>query len=365
MRSAYIHIPFCSNICSYCDFCKLIYQKKWIKPYLESLGKEIELKYHNEELDTIYIGGGTPSSLDVLELQILFKIINRLNKSKNIELTFECNIEDLNEEKIKILKLNGVNRISIGVQSFISKNIKLLNRTHNKKIVIDKINLLKANGFDNINIDLIYAIPGESLEDLEYDLDCFLELDLTHISTYSLIIEENTNLFIKNIKNIDEDLDYQMYELIKKKLGHYHHYEISNFCKKGYESKHNLTYWNNQTYYGFGLGAVGYDGKTRYTNTRNLNKYLKGNYLFEQEDISFNQRIENALILGFRKIDGINVDDFEKEYKINIKKITCMQQLIDEKKLITEENYIKISEDYVYTSNEILINFIGVDYEEV
>lgn len=363
MKSAYIHIPFCHSICSYCDFCKLYDNKVWIKKYLDSLELEIKEKYHNEELDTIYIGGGTPSCLSIESLKQLFLSLNILKKSPQIEFTFECNIEDINLEKIKILKNNGVNRISIGVQSFIPKNIKLLNRHHTKEEVFEKIKLLKENGFENINIDLIYAITGETIEDLEYDLNCFLELDIAHISTYSLIIEENTKLFIDGYTEVDEELDLEMYKLINQKLSNYHHYEISNFAKPKYESKHNLTYWNNDSYYGFGLSAVGYDGMYRYSNTRNLNKYLAGNWLQEKRVVDETEKIENEFILGFRKIDGINIEKFNQKYNIDLDSLKMVSKLINEGKLIKNGNYIKISDDYIYTSNDILVEFIGGNYE--
>ncbi|MBE6144010.1 MAG: radical SAM family heme chaperone HemW [Firmicutes bacterium] len=363
MKSAYIHIPFCHSICSYCDFCKLYDNKVWIKKYLASLELEIKEKYHNEALDTIYIGGGTPSCLSIESLKQLFLSLNILKKSPQIEFTFECNIEDINLEKIKILKNNGVNRISIGVQSFIPKNIKLLNRHHTKEEVFEKIKLLKENGFENINIDLIYAIPGETIEDLEYDLNCFLELDIAHISTYSLIIEENTKLFIDGYTEVDEELDLEMYKLINQKLSNYHHYEISNFAKPKYESKHNLTYWNNDSYYGFGLSAVGYDGMYRYSNTRNLNKYLAGNWLQEKRVVDETEKIENEFILGFRKIDGINIEKFNQKYNIDLDTLKMVSKLINEGKLIKNGNYIKISDDYIYTSNDILVEFIGGNYE--
>lgn len=363
MKSAYIHIPFCHSICSYCDFCKLYDNEVWIKKYLNSLELEIKDKYHNEELDTIYIGGGTPSCLSIKYLEQLFLILNILKKSPQIEFTFECNIEDINLEKIKILKNNGVNRISIGVQSFIPKNIKLLNRHHTKEEVFKKIKLLKENGFKNINIDLIYAIPGETIEELEYDLNCFLELDIPHISTYSLIIEEHTKLFIDGCKQIDENLDLEMYKLINQKLSNYHHYEISNFAKPKYESKHNLTYWNNDSYYGFGLSAVGYDGMYRYSNTRNLNKYLDGFWLQEKSLVDLLEKIENEFILGFRKIDGINIEEFNQKYSIDLNFLKIVNKLINEGKLIKNGDYIKISDDYIYTSNDILVEFIGGNYE--
>ncbi len=363
MKSAYIHIPFCKTICSYCDFCKVYANEKWINEYLSSLELEIKNKYKGEVLDTIYIGGGTPSCLNNNELKKLFSILNILKKSSDIEFTFECNIEDINIDKINILKNNNVNRISIGVQSFIKKNIEFLNRHHTKEEVFEKIELLKQNGFDNINIDLIYAIPFETLEDLEYDLDCFLELDIPHISTYSLIIEENTKLFIDKYEPISDELDYEMYKLINVKLSNYHHYEISNFAKIGYESKHNLTYWNNNLYYGFGLNAVGYDGINRYTNTKNLTKYLKNNWLQEKEEITFNQQIENAFILGFRKIDGINIEEFKNKYNLDLNNNQIVNKLIKQGRLVKEGNFIKIKEEYIYTSNNILIEFIEVNYE--
>ena len=245
--SIYIHIPFCSNICSYCDFAKFYYNSDWVDNYLSSLEKEIKLNYKGEVVDTIYIGGGTPTVLNLNQLEKLLKITNLFNK-KNIEFTVETNV-DLSLEKIKLLKKYGVNRISIGVQTVNPKYLKFLNRNHTKEEVINLINLLKEYNF-NINVDLIYAIPGETLEELNEDLDFILSLDVNHISTYSLIIEPHTKLYIDNVSNIDEDLDYEMYKLINKKLNKYHHYEISNFAKKNYESKHNLVYWNNLNYYG-------------------------------------------------------------------------------------------------------------------
>ena len=364
MKSAYIHIPFCNNICSYCDFCKLYYNKKWINDYLNSLELEIKTNYKGEVLDTLYIGGGTPSCLSIQELKRLFEILKIFKLSKNFEFTFECNIEDITLDKIKILKENRVNRLSIGIQSFNEKNIKLLNRNHTKEEVFEKIKLLKDNGFNNINIDLIYAIPSQTLKELEQELNYFLELDIPHISTYSLIIEENTKLYIGNYENVSEELDYEMYKLINKKLSDYHHYEISNFSKVGYESRHNLTYWNNDSYYGFGLNATGYDGDFRYINTRNINKYLNNNWLQDKEEISFNEKIENAFILGFRKIDGIDIDEFKNKYNLDINSIDIVNKLIKENKLINDKNNIKINKDYIYVSNEILIEFLGVKFYE-
>lgn len=365
MKSVYIHIPFCKNICSYCDFCKFIYNKKWLNQYLIELEKEIITKYKNEVIKTIYIGGGTPSLLSLEELTKLFSIIAKFRLAKNYEFTFECNIESITKEKAIFLFKNKVNRLSIGVETFNEKYLKFLNRHHKLDEVKFKIDTLKQIGFNNINIDLIYALPNQTLKELEYDIDQFLKLDINHISTYSLMIEPHTKLYINNIRNIDEDLDYEMYNLICKKLkdNGFMHYEISNFSKLCYESKHNLVYWNNLEYYGFGVGASGYIDGIRYDNTRNLMKYLKGEWLDNEHSLSFNEKIENEFILGFRKIDGIDIKDFYKKYNFDVLKIDVIKKLLNNKKLILEKNNLFINSKYFYIQNKILIDFMDVNYQ--
>ena len=357
IHSVYIHIPFCNDICSYCDFCKMYYNSNLVDKYFKALNKEINLKYNNEKINTIYIGGGTPSALNINELKHLFDIL-KIFKTENLEYTIECNIESITEDKLILFKQNGINRISIGVQTLNDKYIKYLNRHHNKEMVKSKINLVKKY-IDNINIDLIYAIPDETLEELDEDLEFILSLNVNHISTYSLIIEEHTKLFIDKTSNIDEELDYQMYKLICHKLKNYNHYEISNFSKLGYESKHNLVYWNNLEYYGFGLGASGYINNIRYDNTRSINKYLNGDYIKEYHKLEMYETIENEFILGLRKIKGLNKQDFFNRYNIDIKSINNVEKLLKEHKLKDDGNNIYIDKKYLYTSNEILINFIN------
>ena len=361
VKSAYIHIPFCDTICSYCDFCKYLKNEEWVYNYLNSLSLEIKQKYNNEKLKTIYIGGGTPSSLNIDELNKLFDILKILKKDKDIEFTFECNIENITKEKLELLYKNGVNRLSIGVQTFNPKYLKLLNRKHTKEEVKEKINLIKQIGFKNINIDLIYALSGQTIEELNDDIDLFLDLDIPHISTYSLIIEPHTKLYIDNIKEIDEDIDYSMYELICDKLKKhgYIHYEVSNFAKEGFSSKHNLTYWNNECYYGFGLGASGYLNNIRYDNTRSINNYLKGDYTLNNNILTKEEIISNEFILGLRKIKGINKEDFFNKYNIDIKSIDIVNKLLKENKLIEDKKNIYINNKYIYTSNNILIEFIN------
>lgn len=362
VKSCYIHIPFCNTICSYCDFCKVYYSTNLVSSYLDALDKEIDKYYKGDILDTIYIGGGTPSSLSIYELNKLFSIINKLNRSKNIEFTFECNIEDISIELLELLKSNKVNRISIGIESFNKDILKILNRKYDLD-VFSRINLCKKY-FDNINIDLMYAVPTENMDVLNNDIDNILKLDISHISTYSLIINKNTVMYNKGFSNIDEDIDYKMYNIIINKLkDKYNHYEISNFAKKGYESRHNLTYWNNEYYYGFGVGASGYIDNTRYDNTKSIINYIKGNYNRIINKLSYNEMVENAFILGFRKIDGISIKEFICKYNFDLRKLDIVKNLVKENKLIIDEYNIKINDKYIYISNDILINFLNIDYE--
>ena len=361
IKSVYIHIPFCDTICSYCDFCKFLKNDEWINNYLDALKNEINNKYKGEILDTIYIGGGTPSCLNLEQLTKLFNIIKIFNNSNLIEFTFECNIENITEDKLKLLYDNGVNRLSIGIQTFDEKYLTFLNRNHTKEDIIKKINLAKKIGFKNINIDLIYALPNQTLEELKEDINEFLKLDITHISTYSLIIEPNTKIFINNNKNIDEELDYEMYKYICDHLKEngYNHYEISNFGKSGYESRHNLTYWNNNEYYGFGLGASGYINNIRYDNTRNFTKYLKGDYIKDFHKLSMEETMENEFILGFRKVNGIDKKSFKNKYNKDIKDIEVVNKLLKSNKLLEDKKNIYINPEYIYISNNILVEFIN------
>lgn len=356
--SIYIHIPFCNSICTYCDFCKIFYNKKYINDYLNNLEQEIKVRYKSEIVNTIFIGGGTPSSLDDEELIRLMNIIEIFKLNDNYEFTVECNIESITENKLKIMKKYGVNRISIGVESFDNSIIKLLGRNHTKKDVYNKMGIVKRY-FSNINIDLIYA-AYDDINILKSDIDCFLKLDIPHISTYSLIIEDNTMLKINGMKNIDEDIDYEMYKYIEDALekNDYIHYEISNYAKNGYQSKHNLVYWNNEEYYGFGLSSTSYINNERITNTKDLRKYLNGEYLdtsvYEDKDI----RMENEIMLGLRKLDGIDLDRFKEKFNVSLEDIYNIDNLVRNGYLIRDNNCIKIDKKYMYISNEIIVRIL-------
>lgn len=355
MRSVYIHIPFCKSICSYCDFCKFLHEEVYASEYLNELSKEIDKYYDNDKIRTLYIGGGTPSVLSLNNLKKLFEITKKFDTSLLEEFTFEMNIDDITEEKLLLLKTNNVNRISIGIQSFNGINLKYLNRKHTKNEIIKNINLAK-NYFTNINVDLMFALPIETFSTLKKDVKEILKLDVPHISTYSLIIEQNTVLSHSKVKPIEEDLDYKMYSYILKELkkNNYNHYEVSNFAKEGYQSKHNLNYWENNEYYGFGLGAHGFISELRYENTRSFNTYLKGNYRFNELVLSKREDMENEVILGLRKLEGINIVDFFNKYKINIQEEFNITPLLKNGLLKIKDNNIYIPEEKIYIMNTIL-----------
>jgi len=361
MLGVYIHIPFCKNICNYCDFCKMNYQQDYAKKYLVSLKKEIYSRYKGELIDTIYIGGGTPSSLSIDELTELFKNLNVFKLKDKYEFTVECNIENIDEDKLKLFKKNGVNRLSFGVESFTDGVLKILGRHHNEKMIFKNINLAKKY-FNNINIDLIYGVNSD-LSVVKNDIDKFLKLNISHISCYSLIIEQNTKLYINKYQYIDEDTDKLMFDYINdtlKKNG-YIHYEISNYAKEGYESLHNKNYWLNGKYYGFGLGAVSYLDDYRICNTKNMSKYLSNSYLQERIYEDVNIKKENDLILGLRLIDGFNYLVFNEKYCQNILEKPVIKKLINEGKLEINSNNLRCNYKYIYLLNSILVELIGSD----
>lgn len=366
MKAVYIHIPFCKTICTYCDFCKMFYFSDIVKKYLYQLEKEIHKYYQGETVKTLYIGGGTPSCLSVQELKKLFEILRIFKLASDAEFTIECNVETLTEEKIKLFCKNGVNRVSIGVQSMLNKNITFLGRHHVKENVEKAVKLLRKNGLNNINLDLIYALPNQILQDLQYDLTEYAKLNIPHISTYSLMIEPNTQLYLQKINPIYEELDRNMYDLIRDDLKNkgYQHYEISNFCLPGYESKHNITYWNNEEYYGFGAGASGYINDIRYDNTKSITSYIDGITKYEEVKIDRQMKIEYEFMLGLRKSKGISKSSFKKKYNLEICDIIIVKDLIEKGYLIDNGEYIFIPEEYLYTSNSILVNFLGGNYGE-
>lgn len=361
VNSVYIHIPFCKNICSYCSFCKFYYNESMVSNYLEALEKEIISNYNNDRISTIYIGGGTPSDLSMESLERLLEITKIFFLDDNYEFTFECNI-NVDSEKLLLLKKYGVNRLSFGIESIDHNNLNIIDRHHTKDEIKKKINYCRKIGFSNINGDLIYAFKDEDMDTLKKDIEFLLELDLEHISTYSLIIEEHTKLYLKGYMNCDEELDAMMYEYIHNLLKEngYIHYEVSNFGKEGYFSKHNMVYWNNDYYYGFGLSASGYLPNIRYTNTKSFNHYIEGNYSDYQEKICKNDKMIYEMILGLRTYKGISLTDFYKKYNCNLIDVFDIDSMLKEKLLEIKDDRIFIPYNRWYVMNSILVKFVEV-----
>ena len=354
-ESIYIHIPFCEHICSYCDFTKLFYNQKYEQPYLEALKNEI-INAHIDNVKTIYIGGGTPTSLSDDAFDSLIRFAARFLDS-DYEFTVEANVENLTEKKLNIMRNFGVNRLSIGVQSTCNAVLKEIGRHHTfgdaQKIVF----LAKAKGFSNINIDLIYGFKNQTLDDLKKDLEEFIKLDIDHISIYSLIVEKGSILYNKKYEEQEENESRKFYEYIVSFLRQhgYERYEISNFARNGKYSKHNLTYWHNQEYYGFGLGASGYVGGVRYENTKSLPEYLNGNYVSNKEMVGPKELEEYYLITNLRLEQGFLKSDFVKHFGYSFE-----DKYISKIKNFALEKYFDLSSDRVKLTDEglILMDFV-------
>ena len=356
IKSIYLHIPFCTNICSYCDFCKMYYNDLFFNTYYEKLLREVDIyqEYLNNTFKTIYIGGGSPSSIGINNLEKILKILD-LKKEEDYEFTVELMPLDITEELLLLLKKYQVNRISIGVETVNPKYQKLINRVVKKEVLTDKINLAKKY-FDNINLDLIYAFKDETLEEVDEDINYLLSIDVEHISTYSLILENNTYLKYVNYQEIEDTISSQMYFYIKEKLEKfgYKHYEISNYAKEKV-SKHNLVYWNNEEYLGLGLSASGYIGDIRYTNTRNLDKYP---FVKEEEYLDDKDKMTYFMILGLRKIEGISIKKFKELFNKDIYEVYNIKDLLNKNYLILKDDNLSINPKYLYVSNSILEHFV-------
>lgn len=360
--SLYIHIPFCEHICAYCDFCKVLYHSEMVKKYLDCLKKELQ-SYGIKKYQTIYIGGGTPTSLSSEELRYLLDFVSPYLSSGG-EFTIEGNIENTDQKKLLLFKEYGINRLSFGVQSFSLDILKTANRYHTPKETIDIIKEAKKIGFQNINIDLIYGFKGQTLTMLKEDLKCFLALDISHISLYSLTIPQHTLFYNQSYEALSEDESREMYDLIYQTLtAHgFHRYEVSNYATYGHESQHNQVYWHNKEYIGVGLGASGYYRKIRYTNTKSMNNYLNGKTIHEKEEVSIHDEIFYEIMLGLRLEKGLDLLYFKEQYGEDTyqKLINNSAEFIEDNLLIIKENHLFCSYDGMMILDHILRSFIDV-----
>ncbi len=369
--SIYIHIPFCMSKCKYCDFNSYSNMNEYIEDYAKSLIKEIK-KYDVDNKEyvckSIYIGGGTPSYIDskyIVEIINLLK--NKFNVSKYCEITIEVNPCSVEREKLIDYYKVGINRISIGIQSCNDKLLKIIGRKHTYSEFIEKYNLLKKIGFNNINVDLMLALPNQKLEDLVESVQNIVKLNPNHISCYSLILYENTllykeineNNYIMPSDDIERQMYYEMTNILKE--NGYIQYEISNFSKENFYSRHNMMCWRQNEYIGFGAGAHSFINNVRFSNIENVKEYinnieedkLKDNIVI-QEKMNENELMKEYMLLGFRLINGININEFRDKFGKDINEI-----FQNELNKLINLGYIHLKENnYVLTNKGIDFNNI-------
>ena len=357
MLGLYIHIPFCSSLCKYCDFPKLIKQKDdVINDYINKLIEDInELNNKHYHFDTLYIGGGTPNMLNIHLLDKLLSAINELDININGEKTIECNFEHLSEDKIKLFKHYGINRLSIGVQTFDKEVGKYIGRVSDFNKLKEVVSLLNKYNLTNYNFDLIYGLPKQTLRIVESDLKQVLSLNPKHISYYSLILEENSVFGVKKQEPIEEEIELDMEELINKTLENngFTHYEISNYAKPGFESKHNMIYWTLDEYIGLGLGAASYFQGKRYSNSKKLKEYMNN------QNISYDEVIDGEyFIMGLRMLNGVSISKYIDLYKEDPFKKYNIHKLIDLGLLELNGDILKLTPKGLDLGNIVFEEFI-------
>lgn len=376
IKAAYIHIPFCEHICHYCDFNKVYLKNQPVGEYLDSLDKEMDLALKEtpaSRLDSIFVGGGTPTALNGKQLEQLCSTIKRqLPYDSFTEYTFEANPGDLSMEKLQILYDAGVNRLSFGVQTFNDELLKRIGRSHRAKDVFQSIEAAKQVGFDNISIDLIYSLPGQTLQDFKDTLETSFTLDIVHYSGYSLIIEPKTifyNLMRRGkLPTTGQDVEAEMYDLLMEQMDKhgFAQYEISNFAKAGYESRHNITYWDNEWYFGFGAGAHGYVNGLRRSNHGPLKKYMEpienGQLpILEEHKVPLEEQMEEEMFLGLRKTAGVSISRFKEKFGKDplVHFENQIKQHTEKKLIIAGKEHIKLTRRGRFLGNEVFQSFIG------
>lgn len=369
----YIHIPFCKRKCYYCDFISYCNQNENIDRYIEAIINEIELRKNeiiDREITTIYIGGGTPS---YIEEKYIEKIVNKLKPKKSQEITIEINPGTATECKLRAYKEMGINRISIGLQETHNKMLKKIGRIHTYEEFLETYNIARKIGFGNINIDLMIGLPNQSIQQVRENLEKVLLLNPEHISIYSLILEDNTVLANmverKKLELPDDGLERNMYWYVKNKLelNEYKHYEISNFAKRGYESRHNMNCWQQKEYIGFGVAAHSYLNYTRISNTSSLSEYIHN---IESNEINRNIQIQEEqelsdvqkeyMLLGLRKIDGVNISEFKNKFGKNPIFIykNELNELVEMNLLKIDLNSIKLTDKGIDFANLVWERFV-------
>lgn len=381
----YIHIPFCKQKCSYCDFCSYAEKQDLISKYIKCLLQEIKevgsnnrADFENEKDDlfsvkTIYIGGGTPSLIESKYIvQIMEEIKSNFELDENAEITIEVNPGTVTLEKLEDYNKVGINRLSIGLQSTHEHLLKEIGRIHTYLDFLDTFRFAREAGFENINVDLMIGLPNQTLAEVQDSIEEIVSMEPEHISVYSLILEEGTPLFKKveeGLKLPDEELERKMYWTVKRILeaNGYNHYEISNFAKQGYESKHNLDCWNQKEYIGFGVAAHSYTNGIRYSNIENLEQYIKNyeedkteeNLVFhEKQDMEAMQK--EYMLLGLRKIDGVSIQEFKIKFVANPVFLyhDKLEKLVNEELVEIDGDQIKLTNKGLDLANIVWEEFI-------
>lgn len=369
--SLYIHIPFCKQKCLYCDFPSYSGKEKLMNEYIIALNKEILQKAKDYRINSIFIGGGTPSYLNDSNLQSLLSTLNKLNLKENIEFTVECNPGTLNKRNLEIMKKYNVNRISMGLQSTKNSSLKEIGRIHTYEDFKNNYSLAREIGFDNINIDLMFGLPNQTLEDWKNSLEEIVELEPEHISAYSLIIEEGTcfyNLYEQDKLNLpDEEKERSMSSITNEILDNhnYHQYEISNFAKKDKECFHNKVYWKCTEYLGLGVSASSFINKKRIKNIDDIEKYIekinKNEDIIEEIHVNdIKDDMEEFVFMGLRMIEGININEFRKRFDKDIYEVygEVIKKNIKRELLICNSENIYLSSKGIEISNYIMSDFI-------
>ena len=376
MSGIYIHIPFCRKRCHYCDFFKStdLTRKSRLLPALEEELRARSSEFGQELVETIYLGGGTPSVLQIDELKSLLNIIATFYQvSPEAEITMEANPDDLSQAKLTVLREAGFNRLSMGVQSFSEPDLKLMNRRHGVMQAVQSVRWAKSAGFSNLSIDLIYGLPNQNLEEWERNVRIAVELDVQHISAYHLTYHEGTVFYdrLKEgiLKELPDELSFQQFEMLIKILTEagFEHYEISNFCKPGLYSKHNSSYWKNRKYLGIGPSAHSFDLISRRWNVSSIEEYIEGvgngKSYWESEILTEQDRYNDFIITGLRTTWGISETDVRSNFSENY--ATHFQEMkkkyVETDLLLPNSDNISLTRSGMFVSDQIMADFMVVD----
>lgn len=377
-KSVYVHIPFCAKMCHYCDFATYAVKGQPVDAYLDALELEMKLTLSEApagDVSTIFIGGGTPTILTPGQIERLLAALERHfpRRAPDFEFTVEANPGTVDQEKLAVLRAGGVNRLSFGVQSFDNRLLQVIGRDHDTDAILQSIDDARAAGFNNISLDLMFGLPEQSLEDLRDTLSRAFALDVEHFSAYALIIEERTPFHVwqqqGKLTLPTDDEEFEMYGLVRNSMADhgFAQYEVSNFSRPGFESRHNRTYWLNDPYYGFGVGAHGYVAGKRHANVRGVKPYIQmlneGRLpRAEQYAVGHSEDMENTMILGLRLREGVSFRRFRERHGVDLLDVYGEQvEALKEKNwLETDERAVRLTEKGLLWGNDVFAQFLSV-----